>query len=1814
MSETTIDERVVEMRFDNKQFESGAKESISTLEKLKRSLNLTGASKGLEDVGAAAKNVNLSGLGNSIDAIQAKFSAMQVIGVTALANLTNSAINAGKRIASALTITPVKTGFQEYETQINAVQTILANTQSKGTTLNDVNNALDTLNTYADKTIYNFTEMTRNIGTFTAAGIDLDTSVNAIQGIANLAAVSGSTSQQASTAMYQLSQALASGTVKLMDWNSVVNAGMGGQVFQDALKETARVHGIAIDSMIKEEGSFRETLSKGWLTSEILTETLQKFTLTTEGLTDAQIEQNREMLRSKGYTDEQIDAIFELGNTATNAATKVKTFTQLWDTLKEAAQSGWTQTWEIVVGDFEEAKALLSEVSNVIGEMIGKSAEARNSMLQGWKDLGGRTALIDAVRNAFEGVMNVVKPIKEAFREIFPPTTSEQLYNLTVGLKNLTERFKEFTSANGEKIKSTFRGIFSAVDIGVEVINSVVKGISSLIENFSGIENGILGATASAGDWITNLRDSIKETDIFGESVEKVTGFISKVIDKLKEFGSSARDVFKSPEYEGFVGFLKGIWHIVTLIGSKVGSAFSSIGTGLANAFGDTNFFNVLNSGLFSGILIGITKFVNSLSDPIKEVSGILENAKGILDDVRGCFEAYQNQLKAGTLLKIAGAIGILAAAIFVISTIDPVALDQSLGAITILFAELMGSMAIFSKLSGGTKGVFKMSAIMISLSLSLLILSGAMKALSTIDGVGIAKGLIAIGVLMTELAIFLNTAKFGGKTTRTAIGIVVLSSAMLILAKAVKNFGSMEWGEIGKGLVAIGGLLAELSLFSKLTGNAKHVISTGLSMILLGASMKIFASAMKDFSGMEWGEIGKGLLAMGGALSELTLALNLMPSKTILIGPGLIAVAAATKILASAMRDFGGMKWEEIGRGLVAMGGALGEVAIALNLMRGTISGSAALIVAAGALAIIAPVLKLFGNMSWTEIAKGLITLGGAFAIIGIAGLLLTPLVPTILSLAAAFAIFGISTLAIGAGLSLIGVGLTVMATGFTALATAGAAGATAIVAALTIIITGLANLIPMIAKKIGEGVVAFATVIGECAPQLADAALKLIVAVMESLSTYVPQFADYLMKFLIGILDAVADNLPQLISSAMNVIGAFFEGVVDALSGIDVTNLIKGIVGVGLLSGLMLALSAVAGLVPGAMLGVIGMGAVIAELAIVLAAIGAFAQIPGLSWLIEEGGQFLETIGNAIGKFVGGIAGGFAEGVSSSFPAIGSDLSAFMTNLKPFLDGAKTIDSSMSEGAKALADTILTLTAADILDGIFSFITGGSSLTKFAEQIVPFGEAMKGYSDAVSGIDSGAVVASATAAKALSELSSNLPNSGGLVSFFTGDNELSDFAEQLIPFGKAMKQYSDAVVGIDSAAVEASATAGKALSKLAESLPNSGGVAGFFAGNNDMGDFAEELVPFGKAMKQYSDAVSGLDCTAITDSTVMVKRLVSMFNGMSGLDTSGVNLFKRALNTLVETNMNDIAKSFRGSDTEFMSAGRNMTNSLIKGMESKFSSLTTTMSKMMNGMMESLSSKINLFVRAGSSVLEAIARGITNQRMRISTAMLSALNLAVMSARGYYSNFYNAGAYLVSGFANGISANSYKAAAQARAMAASAASAARRELNEHSPSRVFYDIGDFAGLGFVNALRDYGDKSYRAGSEMASSAREGLRRAIDQIKDTMNGNLDTQPTIRPVIDLTDVTSGVGAIQGMLDLNPSLGIMSNIRSIGTMMNSRQNGINGELASAIKDLKSVLGGGRGNVYNINGITYDDGSNIRDAVETLVRAAKRERRV
>lgn len=1700
---TTIDQRVVEMKFDNQNFERNVQTSLSTLDKLKQGLNLSGAAKGLDSVSAAASRCNMSGLSGAIDTVHTKFSALQVMGVTALANITNSAVNAGKRIAHALTIEPLKTGLQEYETQINAVQTILANTQSKGSTLKDVNAALDELNTYADQTIYNFTEMTRNIGTFTAAGVDLDKSVTSIKGIANLAAISGSTSQQASTAMYQLSQALAAGRVSLMDWNSVVNAGMGGEVFQTALKRTARQMGINVDTMIEKYGSFRESLTKGeWLTAEVLTETLTQ-------LSGAYSEAD---LIAQGYSEKQAKEITKLAETAVSAATDVKTFTQLVDTTKEAVQSGWTQSWEIIIGDFEQAKAMWTGVSKILNGFIEQSSKARNTLLQGWADGGGRDMGIEAISNAFDGLLNILRPVKEAFREVFPPMTAEQLIKITEKIRDLTEKFKNST-AESDKLKSTFKGMFSIIKMGVDVVTTIGSGLFKLLGSVTGISGGILTVTGSFGEWISGLTESVSIT----ESLSKAFDVAAK---HLKTFVTFIGSKIAAPGYEGFLGIMKGLWDILSKIGGKIVDVGSTISESLVGVFrsGDMKAgLDILNGGLVAGILLGLKKYVNNIAGPFDEVGGFFErlkegfgNVKEILSNVRSSLEAYQQNLQAGTLMKIAGAVAILAGSITLIAMIDPERLAASLWTITALFGDLMGSMAIFNMMGGKFPRVVKAVTLMNGMATAILILAGALRVVATLDMKQLGTGLLGILGLTAIVVAAAKVMAAGGKTVVKGAGqMIIMAGALKIMASVLDDMSKFNWDQLGRGLAGMAGAMAGLVISMKLLNGTKVGATTGASLILLATSMKVIASAVKDFSGMNWEELGRGLAGMAGSLAAVTLAMKLLPKNMIGAGTGILVVSSALIVLAKALDSMSGMTWEEIGRGLTVLGGSMLTLAVSLKLMSGTLGGSAALIVATGALAALVPILKALGSMSWVQIATGLGAVAATFAVLGIAGWALTPVVPTILALSGALALLGISALAIGGGLAL-------MATGIGALAVAMTGGAAAIVAGITTIILGIAGLIPAIAARLGEAIVVFCTVIGEsataigsaikavvlslvdmlveCIPAIADGALKLIVGVLEALVQYSPQIIDLIFQFIINLLNGLSARMPELIQAAVNVLAQFFNGIVEALRGIDSTTIVNTILAVGFLSALFMALSALSSLIPAAMIGVLGMGMLVAELAVVLAAIGMLAQIPGLQWLINQGGEFLRTVGNAIGQFVGGIAGGFAEGVSSSFPQIAKDLSAFMTNLQPFIEGAKNIDATMAEGVKAIASTILILTAADILQGITSWITGGSSMSEFAAELVPFGKALKQYSNEVTGIDTESINGSAKAAKSLVKVAEAIPNSGGLASIFAGENDISDFANKIVGFGKALKRYSNAVTGIDTEAINGSAKAAKSLTKVADAIPNSGGLVAIFSGDNNMSTFANEMVSFGRGLAKYSNAVANINVTAVNASITSARALVNFIKGIGTLSTTGVNSLKTALETLGKVSVERFVNAFTSSTGKLTTAGSNMINAVVNGIKSKQTLPVTTITTMLNSLVTKFNAVTIKFETVGIQMMTKFQVGVAKGKQKVLTTLTSMLGTILTAVRNKYQSFYSAGKYLVEGFANGISANTYKAAAKARAMAKAAEDAAKKQLDEHSPSKVAEEIGSYFAIGFVMGISERMKQVRDTSVKMGKGAKEGL------------------------------------------------------------------------------------------------------------------------
>ena len=1677
----TIDERVVEMRFNNQQFERNAHTSISTLGKLKESLNLSGASKGLENISSAARRLDMEGISNGIETVRAKFSALEVMGVTALANITNSAVNAGTRIAKALTIDPIKTGFQEYETQINAIQTILANTESKGTTLTDVNKALDELNMYADKTIYNFTEMTRNIGTFTAAGVDLDTSVSAIKGIANLAAVSGSTSQQASTAMYQLSQALASGTVKLMDWNSVVNAGMGGQVFQDALKETARVHGIAIDDMIKQEGSFRETLQKGWLTSEILTETLSKFTG----------DLSEEQLKQMGYTDEQIKKILKMGQTANDAATKVKTFTQLFDTLKEAAQSGWTQTWEILIGDFEEAKALLTEISDVVSSLIGKSADSRNNLLQGWKDMGGRVDVIDAFRNSFKALADIIKPIHEAFREIFPPTTSEQLYKITSAIKSFTEKLK-VSDETADKIKRTFKGVFSIFDMFRKVLVIVSKAIGGIFSGggVTGVLDLILSITAAIGDFFTSLNSGFK-TDGISKSVTGLFESISNIIKKAS-------------------GGLEGFGDVLSKIGKGVSNVLKTIFGGIKSAFSwfsENVSAGDISAGLAGGGIFVAAKKFSGVMNKIKDIIDNLFGGKGGKSDIKGLKETFADVMnsvgetlqafiagiKVGSLLTIAAAVGILSMSLKSISELSVSDISKSLLAIAGLMTMLNLSFKsiVKSLLKFTAKGTLRAGASMVLMAKSIKILASAMEKIGKLKLREIAKGLIGIGGGMYILTRGLKAIDKVKISLRTSIAIIALAKSCEMLATALSNFGSMKWNEISKGLVGMGGALGEMMLVLKRMGKisgGKSIIG-GVGLLIAVQSLSKLADGLKKFGSMKWKAIRKGLVGMGGAIAEIG-AVNSIIGKfggfsSIFGAISINIVVSSLSELADGLKKFASMKWNEIANGLVGMGGALLEVA-GISGALGKIAGFSGLLGAGTILMTIqglgdlAEAMKKFGSMAWSEIAKGLVGMGGALLeVAGVSGAL--------------GKIAGFSGL-LGSGSILIAVqGLGKLADAF---------------------------------KKFGS---------------------------MEW---------SEIAKGLVGMGGALIE----------------VGGITGALGYL--TNF-AGLLGAGSI-----------------WVAVQGLG----DLA------NAFKKFGEMSW--DEIKQGLAAMGGALGELA---LGGFLNTLS--------------------IIGSFSI-SEMAEPLGVLADSLKKWKGVEIPDGLglkllylalgvssFTFDgLGATSIAKVAEPLGTLADSVKkwtgltvpeGLKDNLTDLSAGvkSFTWAFTGGWSMSAVVGPLGDMAGAVKKWSGVSVSDDLKSSLTTLSAGIKSFTWAYLG--SVTLDALV---EPLGKLADSVKKWEGVTI----PEGMGDDLKELAGGIKAFKAFNSG----SITTVTDGFATVASSISELSRVNFESvTDGLSSFGDAMNDLKDdadnigsigtSIVNNLINPIKNSSSKLTSAGKTMMNALAKGITSKQKSIGTTMANSVAKAASTVVSKKSTFMSAGSKLSASLASGISKNSGKIKSSMSKSFSSVVTSIRGYYTNFYNAGSYLVKGFANGISANTYKAEAKARAMANAAKQAAKDELKEKSPSKEGYEIGDYFGVGFVNGIGNNVRTAFSVGTEMAKSAKDGLNTTVDKLRKLVDTDMNLEPTIKPILDLSNIKSGAGSIGSMIG-NPSLEVMSNVGSISMMMN-RQNGSNDDIISALNKLRGDLGNIGGDTYVIDGVTYDDGTNISEAVKTLVHAAKVERR-
>ena len=526
-----IDRRVVEMQFRNEDFERNADKTISTLDKLKIALHLEGAASGVE-------------------AVAAKFSALQVVGVTALANITNSAVDAGKKIVNALAIEPITSGFSEYELKMNSMRTIMAST---GESIETVNKYLEELNEYSDKTIYSYSDMMQNIGKFTNAGVELEDAVMAIKGISNEAAVSGANANEASRAMYNFAQALSAGSVKLIDWKSIENANMATVEFKQQLIDTALELGTVVKEGDKYKSTttdlngsvsdaftttsmFNESLSSQWMTTDVLVKTLKK------------------------YADETT----EIGKKAYEAAGEVTTFSKMCDTLKETAQSGWAKTWEIIFGDLETAKKIFTPLTNTIGGLLNKMSDFRNNLLEGALSKSPLMTLADKL-DSLKGEESTVEGVTKSLAEM--QDVVNRVWRGDYG--NMQERWSLLDSEGYDsKVVQSLVNLGYQYSLTIDDVNAayakygklapaVIKatdGLTTSFESLSDEQLASLDLTAEEAEQLAKLKEESARTGkSIRELAEEMGGLSGRelLVDSLKNVGESLLNVF---------GALKDAW------------------------------------------------------------------------------------------------------------------------------------------------------------------------------------------------------------------------------------------------------------------------------------------------------------------------------------------------------------------------------------------------------------------------------------------------------------------------------------------------------------------------------------------------------------------------------------------------------------------------------------------------------------------------------------------------------------------------------------------------------------------------------------------------------------------------------------------------------------------------------------------------------------------------------------------------------------------------------------------------------------------------------------------------------------------------------------------------------------------------------------------------------------------------------------------------------------------------------------------------------------------------------------------------------
>lgn len=1033
-----VDSRVVEMRFDNENFEKNTKKTISSIDRLMEKLQFKGAEKGFEKLDAAAEDMDFATMQRSLDTLENKFSSLNIVATTALVNITNKFVDAGEKLVKSLSIDQVASGWDKYTEKTSNVQTIM---NATGKSIDQVNGYLNKLMWYSDETSYSFSEMTSALSQMTAAGGNIDKMIPMIMGIANATADAGKTGFAFQSTIRNLTQSYSAGHLQLQDWKSLNLMGTATKALKQELIDTAVELGVIKEGEVT-IASFESSLQKKWANTEVMEKTFAKYASMMEAAYEL-TQKNPGMTSSEAL--EQLKGQYgELAERAALAAQQATSFAQAIDSTKDAASSKWMGVFETIFGNKEEATDTWTELANRLYDIFVPPIEALNERLKdglnsGWnkllenelgdqadvyaytmeqvalasgaitekqisdagsfgeaikqggisadllkkgldeaqasaekmltlsdaelkarglereeiekqasafeelnqkvqngtldlegyskqiRELSGREHLMQSLWNLMDAATAIAKPIREAFQEIFPSKTGEEIKSFAQWLDSITKKLI-ISDDTAKKIKTTAEGVFSVLRVGKDILEGIISGVARVLNLAKPLADILLDAASSAGEFASEITKGLHPLDTIGTWV---TNFVDAVAPVLYSFGSVADKIFAQ-------------------LAQGAKEAFNEFDPEKLNQF--------ILGGMGASMLVSIKGFFESIKSIGSSAKGIVGEIKESIESLGEAIDAWKSAKKADTLMTIAKAVALMAGSLAVLSMVKADRLGAAIGVLTVTFGELLGVMAVMAHLTKNVQSL-KLSVLaggMVAVSAAVLVLSGALKVISTIDSDKLLGSVVALGGVMAELALVaVILSRDGGRFTKGAAGMIAFAVSIRILASSVKALSGLNSSALTRGLVGVGALCAGLVV------------------------------AAKTMNGVKFG-IGKGT--------------------------GFVLMAASMEILQDAVAKFGEMDNEAVVRGLTSIGGALVIFVAAMNLLKGGIGSAISLTMMAAAVNLLVPAFQGLGNLSWEAIGKGLLTIVGAFVVLGGAAVILSPVTPVIVALSLSLSALALS------------------------------------------------------------------------------------------------------------------------------------------------------------------------------------------------------------------------------------------------------------------------------------------------------------------------------------------------------------------------------------------------------------------------------------------------------------------------------------------------------------------------------------------------------------------------------------------------------------------------------------------------------------------------------------------------------------------------------------------------------------------------------------------------------------------------------------